>query len=30
VNDALGAAPDAELVAGLPTAISDAVTWGRK
>ena len=30
VNDALGATPDAELVAGLPTAISDAVTWGRR
>jgi hypothetical protein len=30
VNDALGATPDPELVASLPPAISDAVTWGRR
>lgn len=30
VNDALGAIPDAELVAGLAPAITDAVTWGRR
>jgi hypothetical protein len=30
VNDALGASPDPELIANLPTAISDAVTWGRR
>ncbi|MDP9093565.1 MAG: methyltransferase domain-containing protein [Actinomycetota bacterium] len=29
VNDALGAVPDPELVAGLPSAITDVVTWGR-
>jgi len=29
VNDALGATPDAELIAALPTAVADAVTWGR-
>jgi SAM-dependent methyltransferase/alkylhydroperoxidase family enzyme len=30
VNDALGAIPDPELVAGLPAAITDAVRWGRR
>lgn len=30
VNDALGAIPDSELVAGLPAAITHAVTWGRR
>lgn len=30
VNDALGASPDPELIAGLPPAIGDAVTWGRR
>lgn len=30
VNDALGAIPDPELVAGLPAAITHAVTWGRR
>lgn len=30
VNDALGATPDTELVATLPTAVADAVTWGRR
>lgn len=30
VNDALGATPDAELVAALPAAVADAVTWGRR
>jgi SAM-dependent methyltransferase/alkylhydroperoxidase family enzyme len=30
VNDALGASPDPELIANLPTAVSDAVTWGRR
>jgi alkylhydroperoxidase family enzyme len=29
VNDALGARPDAELLAIVPTAVSDAVTFGR-
>jgi uncharacterized peroxidase-related enzyme len=29
VNDALGATPDAELVAGMPAEVADAVTWGR-
>lgn len=29
VNDALGAAPDAELVALAPAAVRSAVTWGR-
>jgi SAM-dependent methyltransferase/alkylhydroperoxidase family enzyme len=29
VNDALGATPDALLVAGLPAAVRDAVSWGR-
>ncbi|MEP6798362.1 MAG: methyltransferase domain-containing protein [Lapillicoccus sp.] len=30
VNDALGATPDAELIAAQPTAVADAVTWGRR
>jgi SAM-dependent methyltransferase/alkylhydroperoxidase family enzyme len=30
VNDALGATPDPELVAGLPPAVTDAVVWGRR
>ncbi|MEO6586550.1 MAG: methyltransferase domain-containing protein [Knoellia sp.] len=30
VNDALGATPDAELLHGLPAAVADAVTWGRR
>jgi SAM-dependent methyltransferase/alkylhydroperoxidase family enzyme len=30
VNDALGAVPDAELVAGLPAPVAAAVTWGRR
>ena len=30
VNDALGATPDAQLVAGLTPIISEAVTWGRR
>jgi len=30
VNDALGATPDTELVAALPTAVVEAVTWGRR
>ena len=30
VNDALGAVPDAPLVAGLPAVVADAVTWGRR
>ncbi len=30
VNDALGAVPDTELVAGLPTGVADVVTWGRR
>ena len=29
INDALGAAPDSELVASLPALITSAVTWGR-
>lgn len=29
VNDALGATPDTELVAGLPAVVRDAVTFGR-
>jgi hypothetical protein len=29
VNDALGAQPDAELAATVPTEVRDAVTWGR-
>ena len=29
VNDALGAAPDAELRASAPDAVRDAITWGR-
>lgn len=30
VNDALGAVPDAELLASVPATIADAVTWGRR
>lgn len=29
VNDALGAAPDAELYASAPDAVREAITWGR-
>ncbi len=30
VNDALGAVPDAELIASVPATVADAVTWGRR